>query len=73
MGSPLRSTDEGREGAYYLPQEFSTVTTETTIPVIFLAFANDRDDRVDSRYLRNLPEEARRLQKTLESAQRDGL
>lgn len=33
-------------------------------PVIFVAFANDRDDTV--RYLRNLPEEARRLQQALE-------
>ncbi len=36
-------------------------------PVIFLAFANDRDDR--ARYLRNLPEEARRVQKRLEEAE----
>ena len=34
--------------------------------VIFLAFANDRDDRV--RYLRNLPEEARRVRGFLEQA-----
>ncbi len=40
-------------------------------PVIFLAFANDRDDQVG--YLRNLPEEARRLRAALERAQRDGL
>ena len=40
-------------------------------PVILLAFANDRDDRV--RYLRNLPEEARRLQRTLKAAERAGL
>ena len=37
-------------------------------PIIFLAFANDRE-----RYLRNLPEETRRLQNTLERAQGDGL
>ncbi|MFQ5340102.1 MAG: hypothetical protein ACE5F6_01000, partial [Anaerolineae bacterium] len=40
-------------------------------PVVFLAFANAHDDR--SRYLRNLPEEARRLQDTLERARQDGL
>jgi hypothetical protein len=40
----------------------------TTKPVIFLAFANDRD-----RYLRNLPEEARQLQRVLGEARRAGL
>src|SRR5687767_2436316 len=39
--------------------------------VIFLAFANGRDDSVG--YLRNLPEEARRLREILEHAQENGL
>ncbi len=42
-----------------------------TRPVIFLAFANDRDDTVG--YLRNLPDEARRLREVLEAAERAGL
>jgi hypothetical protein len=37
-------------------------------PIIFLAFANDRDDTVG--YLRNLPDEARRLREALEPAER---
>lgn len=40
-------------------------------PVIFLAFANDRDDTVN--YLRNLPEEARQIREPLQRARRDGL
>lgn len=40
-------------------------------PVVFLAFANDRDDSVG--YLRNLPDEARRLREVLEPAERAGL
>jgi hypothetical protein len=40
-------------------------------PVIFLAFANDRDDTVG--YLRNLPDEARRLREVLERAEQAGL
>ena len=36
-------------------------------PIIFLAFANDRDDR--EKYLRNLPEEARRLEDALKEAE----
>jgi WD40 repeat protein len=40
-------------------------------PVIFLAFANDRDDTVG--YLRNLPEEARQIREPLQRARRDGL
>ena len=40
-------------------------------PVLFLTFANDRDDRV--RYLRNLPKETRRLREALRIAERDGL
>lgn len=40
-------------------------------PVIFLAFANDRDDRV--RYLRNLPDEARRIRDILAQAKQAGL
>lgn len=40
-------------------------------PVIFLAFANDRDDTVG--YLRNLPVETRRLRDVLEKAEQAGL
>ena len=40
-------------------------------PVIFLAFANDRDDTVG--YLRNLPDEARRLRESLEPAAQSDL
>lgn len=43
----------------------------TNKPVIFLAFANDRDDTVG--YLRNLPDETRRLRAALESAEQAGL
>jgi hypothetical protein len=42
-----------------------------SIPVLFLAFANNQDDSMG--YLRNLPEEARRLRKLLEQAQANGL
>ena len=45
-------------------------TTENK-PVIFLAFANDRDDTVG--YLRNLPDEARRVRDVLTSAEQAGL
>ena len=44
----------------------------TQKPVIFLAFANDRDDEVGG-YLRNLSDEARRLSDLLKPAERDGL
>lgn len=44
---------------------------KTKKPVIFLAFANDRDDTVQ--YLRNLPEEARQIREPLQRARRDGL
>ena len=47
------------------------MTSETPKPVIFLAFANDRDER--EHYLRNLPEEARRVRDVLEQAARNGL
>ena len=40
-------------------------------PVIFLSFANDRDDSVS--YLRNLPDETRRLRDVLERAENAGL
>ncbi len=40
-------------------------------PVIFLAFANDRDDTVG--YLRNLPDEARRLRHVLDAVEQAGL
>ena len=43
----------------------------TLKPVIFLAFANDRDDTVG--YLRNLPDEARKLRDALRPAEQDGL
>jgi hypothetical protein len=43
----------------------------TNKPVIFLAFANDRDDTIG--YLRNLPDEARRLRDVLEPAEQAGL
>lgn len=46
-----------------------TVTNQK--PVIFLAFANDRQESV--RYLRNLAEEAGRLQRILGEARRAGL
>lgn len=39
--------------------------------VIFLAFANDRDNTL--RYLRNLPDEARRLREVLEAAEKADL
>ncbi len=47
------------------------MSTSAQRPVIFLAFANDRDDTVG--YLRNLPDEARRLREVLEPAERAGL
>ena len=43
----------------------------TNIPLIFLAFANDRDDNVG--YLRNLPDKARRLRDALKPAEQAGL
>jgi len=49
----------------------SPVSNTITKPVIFLAFANDRDDTVG--YLRNLPDEARRLRDVLQSAVDRGL
>jgi hypothetical protein len=39
--------------------------------VIFLAFANDCDNAI--RYLRNLPDEARRLREVMEPAEKAGL
>ncbi len=39
-------------------------------PLVFLAFANDRDS--SGSYLRNLPEEARRLRELLAQAQQNG-
>ncbi len=47
------------------------MTDTTSKPVIFLAFANDRDDTIG--YLRNLPDEARRLRDVLEPAEQAGL
>jgi len=44
---------------------------EKNKPVIFLAFANDRDDTV--RYLRNLPAELRQIREVLESAKSAGV
>jgi hypothetical protein len=40
------------------------------LPIVFLAFANEQEGR---RYLRDLPEELRLLQDTLEKAERNGL
>jgi hypothetical protein len=42
-------------------------------PVIFLAFANDRGEGANARYLRNLAAEARRLRHALDRAERAGL
>lgn len=47
------------------------MTDNRNKPVIFLAFANDRDDSVG--YLRNLPDESRRLRDVLEHAEQAGL
>ena len=47
------------------------MATAAAKPVLFLAFANDRDDR--ARYLRNLPEERRRIRESLEDAEDAGL
>ena len=47
------------------------MTNTTSKPVIFLAFANDRDNTVG--YLRNLPVETRRLREVLEPAEQAGL
>lgn len=47
------------------------MTEQVTKPVIFLAFANDRAQGLG--YLRNLPEEARRLQAALTSAEQANL
>lgn len=47
------------------------MTEQVTKPVIFLAFANDRAHGLG--YLRNLPEEARRLQAALTSAEQANL
>lgn len=47
------------------------MSDQTSKPIIFLAFANDRDDTVN--YLRNLPEEARQIREPLQRARRDGL
>ena len=45
--------------------------TKNNKVVIFLAFANDRDNSL--RYLRNLPDEARRLREVLETAEKADL
>jgi hypothetical protein len=47
------------------------MNSENTKPVIFLAFANEREDK--ARYLRNLPEEARSIRHALDFASRSGL
>lgn len=47
------------------------MSNEANRPIIFLAFANNRDDR--ARYLRNLAEEARCLREALAPAERAGL
>lgn len=43
---------------------------DTTLPVVFLAFADGREDR--TRYLRNLAEEARQVQQALAAAEQRG-
>ncbi len=45
--------------------------TQTKKPIIFLTFANVRDDSVD--YLRNLPDEQRQIRDALEKARVAGL
>ena len=45
--------------------------TDNDRPIVFLAFANEQDNRV--RYLRSLPDEARRLRRALERAAEQGL
>jgi hypothetical protein len=45
--------------------------SEAKKPVIFHAFANERNDQVS--YLRNLPEEARNIRQALDIAKRNGL
>lgn len=45
--------------------------SEAKKPVIFLAFANERNDQVG--YLRNLPQEARNIRKALDLARRNKL
>lgn len=45
--------------------------SEAKKPVIFLAFANERNDQVS--YLRNLTEEARNIRQALDIAKRNGL
>jgi WD40 repeat protein len=47
------------------------MASENHKPIIFLAFANDRDDGV--KYLRNLPEELRQVRAALEKAKSAGL
>ena len=49
----------------------SSMNSENRKPVIFQAFANEREDKV--RYLRNLPEEARNIRHVLDFAGRNGL
>jgi len=45
--------------------------TQNKKPIIFLAFANVRDDTVP--YLRNLPDEQRQIREALEKARIAGL
>ena len=47
------------------------MASRTPKPVVFLAFANDRAD--ETRYLRNLPEELRRIRERLEPIEEQGL
>ncbi|MEM9598452.1 MAG: CHAT domain-containing protein, partial [Acidobacteriota bacterium] len=51
--------------------EASVPKSSVTKPIVLLAFANDRNDR--ARYLRNLPEERRRVRAALEPALAAGL
>ena len=47
------------------------MTEQRMTPIVFLAFANEQDDR--TRYLRTLAEEGRRLRHALEQAEAQGL
>lgn len=50
---------------------FMNMAPDNNLPIILLAFANDQGD--NSKYLRNLPEEIRKLDEILEVAGKQGL
>ena len=50
--------------------QYCEPVTTLAKPILFLAFANDRDSR--SRYLRNLEEEARQVQRALTAVEPRG-